>query len=225
MVLYVKLKQPVLTITAGSVSDAPCMRWCAYPGERLLETVEFEVNGNPLDKYYSDDMNFHREFSVQPNKIAAWKRCVGQEEAQEGFLDSPSWANSGVAPSAITHRVAVQTFSGDQTPTGQKDVSVYKEMLIPLNFWCNNDVRLSVPSVAIPYGQRFIKCKLTTGDNLVNLVPRGAGDWTDANIGGSLNYDNMLKSIELYINNIFVNPEVHNILNLIEMKSIHKSVC
>ena len=68
-------------------------------------------------------------------------------------------------------------------------------------------MRLSVPSVAIPYGQRFIKCRLATGDKLVNLVPRGAGGWGDGtsgvgNIGGSLNYDNMLKTIELYINNI-----------------------
>jgi hypothetical protein len=84
-------------------------------------------------------------------------------------------------------------------------------MLIPLLFWCNQDVRLSVPSVAIPYGQRFIKVKLATGDKLVNLVPRGSGGWSDATIGGSLNYDSMLRSIELYINNIFVNPEVHNI--------------
>ena len=97
-----------------------------------------------------------------------------------------------------------------QTPTGQKDVSVYKEMLIPLLFWCNRDIRLAVPSVAIPYGQRFIKVKLASGDKLVNLVPRGAnaGLWSDANVGGYLTYDNMLKTIELYINNIFVNPEV-----------------
>jgi len=99
-----------------------------------------------------------------------------------------------------------------QTATGQKDVSVYKEMLIPLLFWCNTDVRLSVPSVAIPYGQRFVKVKLAAPEKLVNLVPRGAGDWSDATIGGSLNYDSMLKTCELYINNIFVNPEVHNIL-------------
>ena len=60
-------------------------------------------------------------------------------------------------------------------------------------------MRLSIASVAIPYGQRFIKCKLATGDKLVNLVPRGAGGWSDSTIGGSLNYDNMLKSLELYI--------------------------
>lgn len=211
MVLYVKLKQPVLSYTAASVSDQPLMRWCAYPGERLLEQVQFEVNGNPLDKYYDNDTNFHREFSVDRSKISGWNRCVGQEEAEVGFIDQPNWVASGVAPASVDHRMESRTFSGDQTPTGQKDITVYKELLIPLMFWCNNDVRLSVPSVAIPYGQRFIKVSLCTGDKLVNLVPRGNGDWTDANIGGSLNYDGMLKTVELYINNIFVNPEVHNI--------------
>lgn len=211
MVLYVKLKQPVLTPTAASDSDKPLMRWCQFPGERLLESVEFEVNGNPLDKYYNYSVNYHREFSVSPNKRAGWDRCMGQEEVEQGFVAQPNWANSGVAPSDISSRVALNTFSGDQTPSGQKDVAVYKELLVPLLFWCNKDVRLSVPSVAIPYGQRFIKVELAAPEKLVNLVPRGAGDWTDANIGGYLTYDNMLKTIELYINNIFVNPEIHNI--------------
>lgn len=204
MVVYVKLKQPTLTLTASSVSDQPLMRWCPYPGERLFEQVEFEVNGNPLDKYNDHAVNTHRETGVQPNKRLGWDRCVGQEEPEVGYFDQPSWANSGVAPSAITHRFGARTFSGDQTPTGQKDTSVYKEMLIPLLFWCNKDVRLSVPSVAIPYGQRFIKIKLASGDKLVNLVGRGAnaGVWTDAGIGGYLTYDNMLQTIELYINNI-----------------------
>ncbi len=223
MVLYVKLKQPTLTADASDNSDKPLMRWCSYPGERLVESVEFEVNGNPLDKYYDHNVNFHREFSVAPNKKAGWDRCVGQEEAEEGFWDQPNWADSGVAPSSVVHRLAARAFSGDQTPTGQKDVNVYKEMLVPLNFWCNRDVRLSVPSVAIPYGQRFIKVNLAAGEKLVGLVPRGDSTW--ASPGGSLNYDNMLKSIELYINNIFVNPEVHNILNMIEMNSIYKSIC
>jgi hypothetical protein len=55
--------------------------------------------------------------------------------------------------------------------------------------------------------------RLTSGDKLCNLVPRGAnaGDWSDSGVQGSLVYDNMLAGIELYINNIFVNPEIHNI--------------
>ncbi len=210
MVLYAKLQQPVVTYTAVSPSDQPLMRWAPYPGERLCEIVEFEVNGNPLDKYYSSDYNFHREFSVQPNKRVGWNRCVGQQEVLQGTVDQPTWAKSGIAPSAISTQIVASATNGDQTPSGQKDVAVYKEMLIPLLFWCK-DVRLAVPSVAIPYGQRFIKVTLTQGANLVNLVPRGAGDWTDAGIGGSLNYSGMLQEISLYINNIFVMPEVHNI--------------
>ncbi len=211
MVLYIKLKQPVLTATASADSDKPLMRWCPHTGERILESVEFEVNGNPLDKYYDYSVNFHREFSVQPNKLAGWYRCMGQEEPESGFLNQPNWASSGVAPADIKSRQQLVTFSGDQTPTGQKDVAVFKELLVPLLFWCNKDVRLSVPSVAIPYGQRFIKVTLAAPEKLVNLVPRGAGGWSDSTIGGYLTYDNMLKSIELYINNIFVNPEIHNI--------------
>lgn len=114
MVLYIKLKQPVLTPSAGPESDQPLMRWCSFPGERILESVEFEVNGNPLDKYYDYSVNFHREFCVQPNKRAGWDRCMGQEEVESGFVDQPNWANSGIAPSAISTRVQLNSFSGDQ---------------------------------------------------------------------------------------------------------------
>jgi hypothetical protein len=113
MVLYVKLKQPTLNDDSVNTSDQPLMRWCEYPGERLLEQVEFEVNGNPLDKYTSDAVNFHREFSVQPNKELGWNRCVGQEEPEEGFLDQPNWANSGVASANIGSRWRAATCSGD----------------------------------------------------------------------------------------------------------------
>lgn len=215
MVLYVKLKQPTLASSADD-SNKPLMRWCPYPGERLLEQVEMEVNGNPLDKYTPLESNFHREFLVGADKKLGYDRCVGQEEVESGFVDQANWADSGLANSAITSRWMAETASGDQTPTGQKDVSVVKEMFIPLKFWFNRDVRLAVPSVSIPYGQRFIKVNLASGNKLVNMVPRGAGTWADGtsgvgDIGGTLTYDNMLQDIQLYINNIFVNPEVHNI--------------
>jgi hypothetical protein len=136
MVLYIKLKQPTLnTSGAASISDKPLMRWCAFPGERILENVQFEVNGNPLDQYYDYSVNFHREFNVQPNKRLAWDRCVGQEESERGFIDQPNWANSGVDGADVNTRVAFTSHSGDQTPSAQKDTAVYKELLVPLLFW------------------------------------------------------------------------------------------
>lgn len=217
MVVHAVLTQPTLSKKDASdqdvdPSDQNLFRWCAYPGERLLKKVKFEVNGNPLDEYTSDSTNFHREFLVQPNKEVAWGRCVGQEEPEPGFLDQPNWPDSGVAADDIAYRTAVTTTSGNQTPTGVKTSNL--ELFIPLLFWCNRDPRLAVPSVAIPYGQRFITVELASAAELVGEVGRGANDgaWDEPSraAGGSLSTATLSK-IELYINNIFVNPEVHNI--------------
>jgi len=139
MVVHAKLRQPTMTATATNVSDQPLMRWCHYIGERLLKRVRFEVNGNPLDEYTSHAYNFHREFSVQPNKELGWDRCVGQEVAKPGFIDQPNWLRSGVAPATVTHRFQSSVCDGYQTPSGQKDVSAAGdvELFIPLLFWCN----------------------------------------------------------------------------------------
>jgi hypothetical protein len=223
MVVHAIIEQPVLTTRDSDNNDIPAsmqnlVRWCAYPGERLLKNVKFEVNGNPLDEYTSDAVNYHREFMVQPNKELAWDRCVGQEGVQSGFLDQPNWAGNNVPAADISYRTKMVGCNGLQTPSGVKTGDV--ELFIPLLFWCNKDPRLAVPSVAIPYGQRFINITLASTKELTGEVPRGYADgsddadiWSETNIekGGIIKTDAKLKCIELYINNIFVNPEVHNI--------------
>jgi hypothetical protein len=210
MVLHVKLQQPAMTVTAVAVADQPAMRWCAFPGERLMGKVQFEVNGNPLDEYTSSVYNFYREYCVPPHKKTGWYRCVGQELPHKGFSQQPDWINSISAPAE--HRYPCEVYNGHQTPTGQKSVleAGDVELFVPLLFWFNKDPRLSVPSVAIPYGQRFINIELATQQELVGLVPRGLS--TFAAPGGSLDRtSNIVRKMELYINNIFVNPEIHDI--------------
>lgn len=177
------------------------MRWCAWPGERLLKKVQQEVNGNPLDEYTLHATVAHREYRVAPNKLTAWKRCVGQEEPEQGFVRQADWSFSGVSPDAF--RVAANVHNGNQTPTASKTGSL--ELFVPLLFWYNKDVRLAVPSVAIPYGQRFINIELATRAEMVDLVKRGDGTWASPN--GTIS-DPQITQVELYINNIFVNPEV-----------------
>jgi Large eukaryotic DNA virus major capsid protein/Major capsid protein N-terminus len=212
MVLHVVMKQPQLTYpSTTAVSDQSLMRWCPYIGERLLRVVDFTVNGNPLDTYTVEATQFHREFCVQPNKRKGWDRCVGQEETEFGWVDQPNWSGSGVPASSVTNRIYTQSSSGLQTPSAQKVQDV--ELFIPLLFWCNKDPRLAIPSVAIPYGQRYINITMAGSNELVGRVPRGqyqgyTGAW-DVN-GGALS-NIQLANVELYINNIFVNPEVHNI--------------
>jgi hypothetical protein len=140
MVVHAVISQPTLAPgTSPYVSDQSLMRWCSYPGERLLKNVKFEVNGNPLDEYNSDATNFHREFSVQPNKQVGWDRCMGQEEVEMGSLDQPNWVGSGVSSTSVVSRMCVSSKSGNQTPTGQKSLTADGdlELFIPLLFWCN----------------------------------------------------------------------------------------
>lgn len=143
IVCHVVLTQPTLTSTATLASDEPTMRWCAFPGERLLQHVQQEVNGNPLDEYYFHATNMHREFRVAPNKLIGWKRCVGQEVPVKGFIRQPDWASNGVGRSDVTHRLGQTVYNGNQTPTAEKSGNL--EMFIPLLFWYNKDVRLAVP--------------------------------------------------------------------------------
>lgn len=201
---HVIIQQPTLTTTATEPSDIPAMRWTTYPGERLLKKVQQEVNGTVLDDYTNHATVIHREFRILNNKILSWNRCVGQQEAEEGNLRQPDWAMSGQQPA--NHMVQARVFTGLQTPTAQKTTQV--EMFIPLLFWYNTDIRLAVPSVAIPTGQRNINIELATQAEIINLFPRGAGTW--ANPYGSLGTATISKA-ELYVNNIFMNPEIHRI--------------
>jgi len=194
MVLYVQLAPPTVT-TAGS-GNAPTVRWCEYPGIRLLSKVSFDVNGNPLDSYTRDAALMHSKVLVPPNKRAGWDRCMGQQSLRKGYM------NPGTATQPDNHRTWVQVSDGYQTPKAACDTL---SMFIPLLFWCNLDPRLAVPSVAIPYGQRFITVSLAPGSDLVNYQDRSSGAVTTTLSTPVIN------SMSLYINNIFVNPEIHAI--------------
>ncbi len=205
--LHMILGQPLMTPTSGTeLSNTPLMRWCNYPGERIAKKVSFEVNGNPLDEYSSLAYNYYRQFQLSKDKQTSWSRCMGQEEVQECYKRQPTWNSSGYSSSDISTRFRMNVLNGNQTPTGQKTEDV--ELFVPLLFWFCHDTASSIASVAIPYGQRFIKIDTATSQELVGLYPRGTGTWSDPN--GTLG-DIPIKKCELYVNNLFVNKEIHDI--------------
>lgn len=197
MALYVRFNKLSYVPTAPLPANQNVFRYCDYPGERLLADVKFDVNGNPLDEYERDVYNFHRQFNVPPNKRVAWNRLVGQEHPQEGYLAQ----QSSVQPKS---RVKMSVCDGYQTPKSAHDALV---VMVPLLFWFNKDPRLAVPSVSIPYGQRFITISLAKADELVELVNPPGADNSDTGVLPPLT----VAECSLYINNIFVNPEVHDI--------------
>jgi hypothetical protein len=202
MVVHVTVTAPTFVKNANDTEKASG-RWCAFPGLRLFKNVKFDVNGNPLDQYSSDVTAVYNQVMVQPNKRDAWNRCVGQEKPLSGFLPQKDSAYdfSGTLP---RHRVKVDICNGYQTPKPSGSVDSL-DVWVPLLFWFNKDPRLVIPSVSIPHGQRFITINLATRDQMFQLDANGNS--------GSPSYltEPAVTKLEMYINNIFVNPEVHDI--------------
>ena len=214
MALHVKLSSVTATNSAywsdplnNPANGAELVRYVNYPGQRLVKNVRFDVNGNPLDKYSSDVMNMHQKFFVTPNKNVGWSRAVGQEVPYVGYQ---SVSSVGTATAAYTGRGAgvrqqLSFVDGYQTPKAtQPDL----DMFIPLLFWFNEDPRLSIPSVSIPYGQRWIYFDFCQANELLQHC--GATPSLDDPGANPVTVPDVV-TCELYINNIFVNPEIHDI--------------
>lgn len=214
MFVYIKFAPVVYTPTVPAPNQ-DTFRFCDYPGERILAHNKFTVNGNPLDEYSSEAYNFYREFQVGADKMSGWNRMMGQESPVEGFLQQTATAQQP------TSRVKMQVCNGFQTPKGSHDALV---LMVPLLYWFCKDPRLSIPSVAIPFGQRFITSRLCTSEELIEKVEGDRSDGSDAGVLPELK----IQEIALYVNNLFMNPEIHDIFikrigfTLIRVHRIHK---
>jgi len=138
-------------------------------------------------------------------------------------------------------REQVSVVCGPQTP---KPIQPPLEIWNKLRFWFNDDVRLSIASVSIPFGQRYISIDLANQNELVyevasigysligtavdppvnpyvsvvnnstssvaalSIAPTQITPYLNQN---GLDKTQSISTMELYINNIFVNPEIHDI--------------
>jgi hypothetical protein len=253
---YVNLQGTVQTVGAAASNF---VRYAEYPGQRLFKKVKFEVNGNPLDEYTAEAYLFHQKFKVAPNKMTGWKRLVGQEVPVDAYSDLISVAGTSNYPAfavdledvdgdavvaaptsaAQTARRLTQIVNGPQTPKATQPIL---DIWQPLIFWFNKDSRLSIASVSIPYGQRFITIDIENQNNIVFVAPGNlflrltTETQTSAGVNKGLPSANsvtdvkkiitytpvlatnsvidttqQISNMELYVNNIFVNPEIHDI--------------
>jgi hypothetical protein len=172
-------------LTAGTADQ---VYYTDMLANRLVQQVRFEVNGNFLDQYDYNTVNFHYNFFVPTHKKPAWLRAMGQEVPELAYLTN----NPGVDE----YREVKYIVNGPQTPKASHPVV---DLWVPLLFWFNRDPRLALPSVAVPYGQRFIRIQLATFDQLC------------ASVSGGVFIPPSLTIADMYINNIFVNPDIHDI--------------
>jgi hypothetical protein len=207
MVLNVQINTPTTSYAGipgtSNAADVVLLKHCDYPGERLLDQTNFEVNSNPIDSYNSDTYVLHRQFRVSADKKRAWDLCMGQEIPYDGTSIVP--ASTAVTTAPVTPRTKFSIYNGYQT---YQKTQAALNLWIPLLFWFNTDPRLAFPSVSVPYGQRFITFQLTPATNIYRAIinPEAGTEITVPSFSNP-----QVSTFDLYINNLFVLPEVHDI--------------
>lgn len=183
-VLYVKLTG----LSAKSALDK--VRYCEFLGHRLMQNVNFKVSNQLVDSYTSSDYNAYYQFKVPIQKTNGYLTNIGQEIPKVGYLTADPTVDE----------VREYRFFGDG-PQTFKQIQPDIEMWIPILFWFK-DIQNSLPNFLLPIGQTEIEISFDAQQNLVAFADYGGG--------GAYNVP-IVSECYLYLNHIFLQPEVNEI--------------
>lgn len=216
------------TVAPGTIAK-DFVRYVDKPGIRIFDKVEFSINSTPLDNYNYWAMIFEDKMFRRSNDYA-WQKLIGQEIPIEAISNIRGSMTSGNIDNC---RKLCHILNGPQTP---KPTQETLDLWIPLLFWFCKDFRLALPSLSIPYGQRNVSIDFA---NKKNLLVKAYGDIKlektvakyvlETNVGPILSgktdidYENIwcdpnseipeptISNIVIYLNNLFLVPEIHDI--------------
>lgn len=191
----------VFNLTIGEIgkkngkaySGDPLYSYCELPGIRVVEEVSLTVDGNPIDKYTSDDALFVYNFETPPLKRTSLERCLGQEQSKTGYVTYNDLS--------VRERCAI--VSGPQTP---RPYQPPLDMWIPTFFWFNKGIENALCSGYVPYGQRFVKFKLSDISNILRKTNMDGQDLSMSN-----NEYPQITRCSLYVNNIMLDPVIYDL--------------
>lgn len=188
-------------------SDVPLYRYCAFPGIRLLESVEFRSDSILIDTYEPEDVLSYKNFFVSTNHKTGWDRCFGQDQIQNATYNSKSFTGF------------LNYSNGYQTPKLYQDTF---DMFIPLMFWFCEDVSQSLVNSGTSSGQRKIRIKLAPIEKILQSLIYITDNSTPPNltqVGTQLiplvlnKTSPLINNATLYVNNLYTYPEVYDIIN------------
>lgn len=194
LVLHIRLEGVGDPTATAPSTTAPYLRYCAYPGLRLVERVVLRSDRVVIDEYTRDDAVFYMKYAVPVDRRAGWDRCMGQQEVQQ----SASFANG--------YTQYTYYGSGAQTP---KLAQPALDLLIPLQFWFCRDPSRALFGDLMPATQRTVEVTLAPlGVLLAAAVP---GSQSAELVPAALPFDRLRYTPTLYVDTLWVTPDIHAI--------------
>lgn len=114
-----------MTVPAVTVSAGQEFRWVNWLGHAIVKNVEVEVGGQRLDKHYGDWLHIYNEYNQEAGKKAGYANMVGNVPRLTQLYKVSVGSNDIVIPSTTLY--------------------------IPLMFWFNKNIGLSLPLIALQY--------------------------------------------------------------------------
>jgi hypothetical protein len=188
--LYVKL-----TGLKGN-TELDKVRYCDFPGHRLLERTSFKVSNAELDYYTSDTYNSYYIHKIPPNKLNGYLNNIGQEIPKVGYL----------VADPVTDEVREYRWFGNG-PQTFKNIQPDLEMWIPTLFWFK-DIQCSLPNFVMPLNQTDIEFTFCASNKLVSYANYADPGPPPANAGYT---GPIISECYLYSNNIYMLPQIRKI--------------
>lgn len=188
MVFHIRFKD---LGTANPGPAAPRYRFCAYPGMRVLRRVSFRSNETLVDDYTRDEVSFVNKFAVPTDRRVAWDRGMGQAE-----LRSAEFYNNNGYTGVLNYKDGLQSL---------KFLHESQDLWVPLQFWMCQDASHALMNDMIPNTQRTVVVELGKLGEIIQAVDQNSGAVVPLPIS------RLGMEIDLYVNNLFVNPEIHDI--------------
>jgi hypothetical protein len=183
-VMYVQLSG------LSAVSALDKVRYVELLAHRLVQKVSFKIKNQELDSYTSDNYNAYYQFKLPVGKEQGYLRSIGQEIPNQGYLTAD--------PTVDEIREYRYFGNGPQT---FKNVQGNVDLWIPILFWFK-DLQCSLPNFVLPMQQTEIEVTFANQSQLIAFADYGGG--------GAYNIP-VVSSCCLYLNHIFLLPEINKI--------------
>ncbi len=132
-----------------------CFKWVENLGLTLINTIEIYIGGSLIDKQYGEWMHIWNELSLPLSKKSLYNKMIGNTID----IFDPAENNNNIYPS---HTLG----SGIPSIKG-------RQLVIPLNFWFNNNIGLSLPLISMQYHEVEIRIELKSLNDLYKIIEGG----------------------------------------------------